>query len=271
MSTAHCMRAGSLARPSLLTFYFAWAPPLPPQRSEHEANTERLKIMSTQMRHREGGWPKDVDCTEPLDVNRYRKKAEKDDDYKSAVKTLGPIIGRCMKQNNTVNIYEVRGAWPLCTACMAITSPRKTAHPASPSLPLSPPLLPHQQEYFEGDASDHSGEPPTAKGLAVFRDPNQTKRTATSINWHPEGPAKIAVSYSILKFQDPRFMNAYMPKKVSRLCPPAARCAASLESLFRVRASLESLFRLRAPRMPSKCSLATPPRPPLRSRTSGTS
>ena len=100
-----------------------------------------------------------------------------------------------------------------------------------------PPLLPHQQEYFEGDASDHSGEPPTAKGLAVFRDPNQTKRTATSINWHPEGPAKIAVSYSILKFQDPRFMNAYMPKKVSRLCPPAARCAASLESLFRVRAS----------------------------------
>ena len=140
MSTAHWMRAGSLARPSLLTFYFAWAPPLPPQRSEHEANTERLKIMSTQMRHREGGWPKDVDCTEPLDVNRYRKKAEKDDDYKSAVKTLGPIIGRCMKQNNTVNIYEVRGAWPLCTACMAITSPRKTAHPASPSLPLSPPF-----------------------------------------------------------------------------------------------------------------------------------
>ena len=77
-------------------------------RSEHEANTERLKIMSTQMRHREGGWPKDVDSTETQDVTRYRKKAEKDEEYKSAVKTLGPIIGRCMKQNNTVNIYEVR-------------------------------------------------------------------------------------------------------------------------------------------------------------------
>lgn len=40
------------------------------------------------------------------DVNRFRKKAEKDEDYKIAVKSLGPIIGRCMKQNNTIDIYE---------------------------------------------------------------------------------------------------------------------------------------------------------------------
>ena len=125
------------------------------------------------MRHTEGGWPKDVDHTEPQDVTRYRKKAEKDEGYKSAVKTLGPLIGRCMKQNNTVDIYE---------------------------------------EYFEGDNSDHSGEPPSATGLAVFRDPNEVKRTATSINWHPEGTSKIAVSYSILQFQDPRAMDTSMPK-----------------------------------------------------------
>ena len=43
------------------------------------------------------------------DVNRFRKKAEKDEDYKIAIKSLGPIIGRCMKQNNTIDIYEVRG------------------------------------------------------------------------------------------------------------------------------------------------------------------
>lgn len=42
------------------------------------------------------------------DVNRFRKKAEKDEDYKIAIKSLGPIIGRCMKQNNTIDIYEVR-------------------------------------------------------------------------------------------------------------------------------------------------------------------
>lgn len=124
----------------------------------------------------EGGWPKDVDFTEQSDVSRFRKKAEKDDDYKGAVKALGPIVARCMKQVNTINIYE---------------------------------------EYFEGDNVDHSSEPPSAKGLAVFRDPNDVKRTATSINWHPDpaAPAKLAVSYSILNFQDPRFTNSRMPQQ----------------------------------------------------------
>jgi dynein intermediate chain 2 len=64
---------------------------------------------------------------------RYRKKAEKDDEYKGAVRALGPIIARCMKQNNTIDIY---------------------------------------QQYFDGKNVDHSSEPPSAKGLAVFRDPN---------------------------------------------------------------------------------------------------
>lgn len=145
-----------------------------PHMSEHVANTERLITKSSSMRHVEGGWPKDVDFTEQSDVSRFRKKAEKDDEYKGAVKALGPIIARCMKQNNTIDIYE---------------------------------------EYFHGDEVDHSSEPPSAKGLAVFRDPNEVKRTATSINWHPDpaAPAKIAVSYSILTFQDSRFMNSRMP------------------------------------------------------------
>jgi dynein intermediate chain 2 len=124
------------------------------------------------MKHVEGGWPKDVDPTEQNDVQRFRKKAEKDENYKSSVKMLGPVLDRCMRQNNTIDIYE---------------------------------------EYFQGEMVDHSSEPPSAKGLAVFRDPNKTKRTVTNINWHPEGPTKIAVSYSILNFQDSRFMNERMP------------------------------------------------------------
>jgi dynein intermediate chain 2 len=59
------------------------------------------------MRHVEGGWPKDVDFTEQSDVSRFRKKAEKDEEYKASVKLLGPLIARCMKQNNTIDIYEV--------------------------------------------------------------------------------------------------------------------------------------------------------------------
>jgi|Transcript_18619 dynein intermediate chain 2 len=143
-----------------------------PTYSEHETNTDRLVTKASSIRHAEGGWPKDVDPTEPADVQRYRKKAEKDDDYKANMKALGPIISRCMRQNNTIDIYE---------------------------------------EYFAGEDRDWSSEPPSAKGLAVFRDPNEIKRTATSINWHPEGPTKIAVSYSILNFQDPKFSNARLP------------------------------------------------------------
>lgn len=59
------------------------------------------------MRHVEGGWPKDVDFTEQSDVTRFRKKAEKDEEYKNSVKFLGPIVAKCMKQNNTMDIFEV--------------------------------------------------------------------------------------------------------------------------------------------------------------------
>lgn len=58
--------------------------------------------------------------------------------------------------------------------------------------------------------ADLSSAPPSAKGLAVFRDPSPIKRTATSINWHPEGN-RIAVAYSILKFQDERLMTGRLP------------------------------------------------------------
>ena len=77
-------------------------------RSEHDANTERMVTKTSSMRHVEGGWPKDVDFTEQSDVSRFRKKVEKDEDYKGAVKALGPIVARCLKQNITINIYEVR-------------------------------------------------------------------------------------------------------------------------------------------------------------------
>jgi len=34
-----------------------------------------------------------------------------------------------------------------------------------------------------------------------FRDPNELKRTATSLSWYPDGGKKLAVAYSNLEFQ----------------------------------------------------------------------
>jgi len=144
-----------------------------PQLSVTEVNTERIVMKNTGMQHKEGGWPKDVDFTEQSDVKRFRKKVEKDEEYQYAMKQLVPMVQRCMNQNNTVNIYE---------------------------------------RYFDGNETDHCSEPPFAKGLAVFRDPSQVTRPATSVNWHPEGSnsGKMAVSYSVLNFQDERLGNSEM-------------------------------------------------------------
>ena len=60
-------------------------------RSAHEVNTARCVLKSSSMRHTEGGWPKDVDPGEQADVTRYRKKVEKDKEYKAAIKALGEI------------------------------------------------------------------------------------------------------------------------------------------------------------------------------------
>ena len=41
------------------------------------------------MSHTEGGWPKDVDCTEAEHVIRFRRKIEKDEEYVRSIVTLG--------------------------------------------------------------------------------------------------------------------------------------------------------------------------------------
>jgi hypothetical protein len=40
-----------------------------------------------------GGWPKDVDFSEQADVTRFRKKAEKDDEYKVRASYTCTLIG----------------------------------------------------------------------------------------------------------------------------------------------------------------------------------
>jgi dynein intermediate chain 2 len=150
-----------------------------PLMSETEVNTDSVVTKSTSMRHTEGAWPKDVDFTEQSDVSRFRKKAEKNESYQHAMRTLGPIVQKYMKQNNTVDIYE---------------------------------------KYFDDNDGEYCSEPPSAKALGVFRDPSFIKRSVTSINWHPESNCtKIAVSYSILNFQDDRLDNPQLPKSVSSI------------------------------------------------------
>lgn len=130
--------------------------------SEHEVNTERFETESRGINHIEGGWPKDVNPAEVEQTIRFRKKVEKDENYVTIIQQLGMVMEHCIKQNNAIDIYET---------------------------------------YFADIESDSSGEAPSAKTINVFRDPNEIKRTATSLSWYPDGAKKLAVSYSILEFQ----------------------------------------------------------------------
>mmetsp|Transcript_3157 Transcript_3157/g.6112 ORF Transcript_3157/g.6112 Transcript_3157/m.6112 type:complete len:559 (-) Transcript_3157:222-1898(-) len=138
--------------------------------SEHEVNTETVEYSKTGINHIEGGWPKDVDPSEPEQTIRFRKKIEKDEDYIKSIKSLSDTLEKCVKQNNAIDVFE---------------------------------------EYFSGAYADHSSEPPSAKTLTVFRDPQDIKRTASSISWSFEKTKKVAVSYCNLEFQkSPEGMSA---------------------------------------------------------------
>ncbi|PNJ87611.1 DNAI2 isoform 1 [Pongo abelii] len=131
--------------------------------SEHEANSERFEMETRGVNHVEGGWPKDVNPLELEQTIRFRKKVEKDENYVNAIMQLGSIMEHCIKQNNAIDIYE---------------------------------------EYFnDEEAVEVMEEDPSAKTINVFRDPQEIKRAATHLSWHPDGHRKLAVAYSCLDFQ----------------------------------------------------------------------
>ena len=58
------------------------------------------------------------------------------------------------------------------------------------------------EEYFSNtSATKITSEPPDAKTISIFRDPNEIKRTVTHISWYPDGTARLAAAYSMLEFQ----------------------------------------------------------------------
>jgi len=146
-----------------------------PVKSEHMVNTERFNYIPLGMLHTEGGWPKEIDSTEKEQTARFKKKVEKDEEYIRQVRALGDAVEGDIKQNYSIDIY---------------------------------------QEYFSGEAEEHGSEPPSAKTLSVFKDPDAVKRSVSCISWYPDGGKKLAVAFSIMQFQDRRMdhvsVNSYI-------------------------------------------------------------
>lgn len=134
-----------------------------PSVSEHWVNTERFIQDDKGMMHQEGGWPKEVNTTEFSEMQRHVRKIETDSQYAEEMYDLAKRAEACVMQNNSIDVYE---------------------------------------DYFLGIEEDHTGEPPSAKTQTIFRDPNKdTPRSVSKINWHPDQPTKLAISYCTLQFQ----------------------------------------------------------------------
>ena len=57
------------------------------------------------------------------------------------------------------------------------------------------------EEYFAGEQPEHLSESITTKTMMIFKDPNQVKRSATSIAWHPDNAEmRVGVTYAMLRY-----------------------------------------------------------------------
>eukprot|EP00656_Telonema_subtile_P058101 TRINITY_DN973_c0_g1_i1.p1 TRINITY_DN973_c0_g1~~TRINITY_DN973_c0_g1_i1.p1 ORF type:complete len:235 (-),score=41.14 TRINITY_DN973_c0_g1_i1:45-749(-) len=102
-----------------------------PTASATVSNTPRFVQQTGFMYHNEGGWPSNVDCTDPEQTARFRKRVEKEDEYVMAVKSMAGNIEHTLRQNSAIDIYE---------------------------------------EYFSGLEEEHTTDPPSAKNLTAFKD-----------------------------------------------------------------------------------------------------
>ncbi|XP_053707585.1 dynein intermediate chain 3, ciliary [Synchiropus splendidus] len=141
-----------------------------PNLSEHEVNTERIKLESCGVNHVEGGWPKEVNPNDPEQKSRYLKKTERDDNYVATVLQLSRVMEHCIRQTNTMDIYEEY-------------------------------FLDEEEDGPKAPIADDSQEPPPAKTLNMFRDPNQLKRTVTGLSWHPDNGRTLAAAFSCPEYQ----------------------------------------------------------------------
>lgn len=165
------------------------------------------------MRHVEGGWPENIDSSEVDQVDRYLKRAAKEPKIRNTIIALGSIVETAVKQNNTIDIYEKVSIsdhnFPPFTAIFVLV-----ATILLPILFLTHLSIFPLQFFANSNAFSVDLEPPSARVVAVLRDPSHVRRTVTAINWHPDG-TKIAVAYSVLKFQDERLMATASAGRIS--------------------------------------------------------
>ena len=132
------------------------------QKNLSEMNTARTEVVSQGMNHTEGGWPKDVNCYDPEQTSRYRKKIEKDEDFIDITRDLVNEAEKSVMQNNCINIFE---------------------------------------DYFDTPDKATESEAASVKTVTVFKDTlgDPLERAISGVSWSP-GCERIALAYCNMEF-----------------------------------------------------------------------
>ena len=86
-----------------------------PVLSMHSVNTDSVVTRSHGQYHVEGGWPKEIDPTDPQDTSKWRKRLDKDPQFVGAVSTLCTDMRKIIDQNNSIDMYEEYFAGDIAT------------------------------------------------------------------------------------------------------------------------------------------------------------
>ena len=136
-----------------------------PDLAENSSNTLQVEWNVKGVAHREGGWPREIDCQEVDQVNRYLKKIEKDEGFLNSAMSLATIMEEKVKQNNAVEIYT---------------------------------------SYFTEEDEVTSWCESEARTVMVYCDPirgrGEAGRPVSGVSWSPEGGSKLAVAYCSPQF-----------------------------------------------------------------------
>ena len=120
-------------------------------------NTVRREFSSQGMNHSEGGWPRDVNTSDPDQKTRFRRKIEKEDDFIEVTRQLARETEKYVRQNNSINVFE---------------------------------------EYFTGVDLATDQKPTSIASVSVFKDPicSAGSREISQVSWSPSG-GRIMLGY----------------------------------------------------------------------------
>ena len=136
-----------------------------PEVCESSTTTLQVEWSVKGVAHREGGWPREIDCQEVDQVNRYLKKIEKDESFLNSAVSLANMMEEKVKQNNAVEIYT---------------------------------------SYFTDEDELTSWAETDAKTVMVYCDPikgrGEAGRAVSAVSWSTDGGTKLAVAYCSPEF-----------------------------------------------------------------------